>query len=198
MPNKFQIKRTSVSGRTPNTTNVANSAYIDAGELAVNLTDGKLFSSNGSVYFEVGANVENQYIGSTLTVVGNTTANNINMQDSVLTRPILKDYALTHNPLGSVTGATTIDLALGNFVSATITGATQFTFSNPAPTANACGFILELTNGGSATITWPSSVTKWPGGSAPSLTASGVDVLVFITDDSGSTWRGVLSMGDSK
>ena len=62
MANKFQIKRTSVSGRTPNTTNVSNTAYIDAGELAVNLTDRKLFTSNGSAYFEVGSNL------STLTV----------------------------------------------------------------------------------------------------------------------------------
>lgn len=62
MANKFQIKRTSVSGRTPNTTNVSNTAYIDAGELAVNLTDQKLFTSNGSAHFEVGSNL------STLTV----------------------------------------------------------------------------------------------------------------------------------
>ena len=62
MANKFQIKRTSVSGRTPNTTNVSNTSYIDAGELAVNLVDHKLFTSNGSAYFEVGSNL------STLTV----------------------------------------------------------------------------------------------------------------------------------
>lgn len=62
MANKFQIKRTSVTGRTPNTTNVSNTSYIDAGELAVNLTDRKLFTSNGSAYFEVGSNL------STLTV----------------------------------------------------------------------------------------------------------------------------------
>lgn len=57
MANKFQIKRTSVSGRTPNTTNSANSAFIDAGELAFNLADKKLYSSNGSASFEVGANL---------------------------------------------------------------------------------------------------------------------------------------------
>ena len=57
MANKFQVKRTTVSGRTPNTTNSGNSQYIDTGELALNLTDGKMFSSNGTVQFEVGANV---------------------------------------------------------------------------------------------------------------------------------------------
>lgn len=52
--NKLQIKRTSVSGRLPNTTNSANSSYIDAGELAINLTDKRLYSSNGSVVIEIG------------------------------------------------------------------------------------------------------------------------------------------------
>jgi len=55
MATKFQIKRTSISGRTPNTTNAANTSYIAAGELALNLTDKKLYSSDGTAYFEVGA-----------------------------------------------------------------------------------------------------------------------------------------------
>ena len=54
MPNKFQIKRTSVSGRVPNTTNSSNTTFIDAGELALNLADGKLFSSNGTSIIEFG------------------------------------------------------------------------------------------------------------------------------------------------
>ena len=64
MANKLQIKRTTVTTRTPNTTNVSNTAFIDTGELALNLTDGKMFSSNGSVYFEIGANVENLRVAS--------------------------------------------------------------------------------------------------------------------------------------
>lgn len=107
------------------------------------------------------------------------------------------NYGATHNQLGSGSGARTIDLTAGNFVSATVAGATTFTFSNPLASPNACGFVLELTNGGSATVTWPASV-RWPGGTAPTLTASGVDVLVFITDDGGTNWRGLASMLDSK
>lgn len=75
MANKFQVKRTTVSGRTPNTTNSGNTHFIDTGELALNLTDGKLFSSNGSVSFEVGANLANLKVTgeanvSTLKVIG--------------------------------------------------------------------------------------------------------------------------------
>lgn len=55
MATKFQIKRTSIGGRTPNTADPANTSYIAAGELALNLTDKKLFSSNGTSHFEIGA-----------------------------------------------------------------------------------------------------------------------------------------------
>ncbi len=51
MSSKIYIKRTSVSGRTPNTTN------LGTGELALNMSDGVMFSSNGSNVFEIGANV---------------------------------------------------------------------------------------------------------------------------------------------
>jgi hypothetical protein len=74
MANKLQVKRTAVSSRTPNTTNSANNRYIDVGELALNTTDGKLFSSNGSVYFEVGANLQNITVtsnASLTTVIAN-------------------------------------------------------------------------------------------------------------------------------
>lgn len=57
MSTQLQIKRTTVTGRTPNTTNSGNSTYIAAGELAINLTDGKLFSSNGTALITVGSNV---------------------------------------------------------------------------------------------------------------------------------------------
>jgi len=106
-------------------------------------------------------------------------------------------YGATHNVLGSGSGSRTIDLTSGNYVSATASGACTWTFSSALTSPNATGFVLELTNGGIGTQTWPASV-DWPGGTAPTLTASGVDVLVFITDDGGTTWRGVASMLDSK
>jgi hypothetical protein len=76
MANKLQVKRTTVSGRTPNTTNSGNTHFIDTGELALNLTDGKMFSSNGTVSFEVGANLVNQ------TVSGNANVGKLNVTAS--------------------------------------------------------------------------------------------------------------------
>jgi hypothetical protein len=126
-----------------------------------------------------------------------TVSNSVNFQDNELSRPIIKDYGLAHNVRGSISGNQTIDLTLGNYITATATEAITWTFSNPTASANACGFILKLTNGGAYTMTWPGSV-YWPAGVAPPLTASGTDVLVFVTDNGGTIWNGVASMIDTK
>ena len=92
--------------------------------------------------------------------------------------------------------ASAIDCSAGNYFTKTASGALTWTATN-VPATGAFTFILELTNGGTGTQTWFSG-TKWPGGTAPTLAASGVDVLGFITDDGGTTWRGVQMMKDSK
>lgn len=96
-----------------------------------------------------------------------------------------------------MSSATAIDQAEGNYFTKTIAANTTFTITNVPSGTVSSGFVLELTNGGAYTVTFPASV-KWAGGAAPTLTASGVDVLVFITDDNGTTWRGAVSMLDSK
>jgi len=68
--NRIQVKRTSVSGRTPNTTNSGNGQFIDSGEFALNLADGILYSSNGSL-IPIGAN------NVDVNVTGNLTLNAI-------------------------------------------------------------------------------------------------------------------------
>jgi hypothetical protein len=68
--NVFQVKRTSTSGRTPNTTGsyITNSQYIAAGEFALNMADGILYTSNGSAVITVGSNLVNQRITNSLTL----------------------------------------------------------------------------------------------------------------------------------
>jgi hypothetical protein len=90
-----------------------------------------------------------------------------------------------------------IDLATGNVFTKSITTTTTLTVSNVLATGNANSFILELTNAGAYTITWFSGV-KWAGGTAPTLTASGVDILGFYSHDGGTTWRGAVLSKDSK
>lgn len=55
MANRFQIKRTYVTGRLPNTTDPSNSQYIAAGEFAINMTDRQLYTSNGSTLITIGS-----------------------------------------------------------------------------------------------------------------------------------------------
>jgi len=92
-------------------------------------------------------------------------------------------------------GASDIDLSTGNYFSKTISGSTTFTVSNTAASGLVSAFVLDLTNGGSATVTWWSGV-KWNAATPPTLTASGRDVLGFFTYDGGTTWNGfVLGQG---
>ena len=128
---------------------------------------------------------------------GDTVNGELNLQDNNLKRATIIDYSLAHNALGSVSGGVTVNMELGNYASATAVGALTWTFANPPTGARAGSIILELTNGGAYTQYWPAAV-RWPAGSAPSLAAAGVDVLVFITDDGGTNWRGAISMGDSR
>lgn len=93
--------------------------------------------------------------------------------------------------------ANNVDLSLGDYFTKTISTDTAFTVSNVSSTGTATSFVLDLTNGGAGVITWWSGV-KWAGGTAPSLTASGRDVLSFFTHDGGTTWSGFVLGKDVK
>ena len=70
--NLIQIKRTSIPGRAANTQTLPN-----AGELALNMADGILYSTNGTNVFEIGANNTN------VNVSGNLTLNSIIANNSI-------------------------------------------------------------------------------------------------------------------
>lgn len=58
MSSTIRIKRSSVRGKVPNTSN------ISTGELALNLVDKRLYSSNGTATFEIGSNPHSLTVGS--------------------------------------------------------------------------------------------------------------------------------------
>jgi hypothetical protein len=109
----------------------------------------------------------------------------VNMSDQIVQRPLLQDYSEKTVAMGS---ATAVNLEDGNVFSKTISGTTTLTFTNPSSVGTS-SFSLILTNGGSATLNFPT--VKWPAATAPTLTASGIDVLVFVYH--GSTWYGIAS-----
>jgi len=93
--------------------------------------------------------------------------------------------------------AAAVDCSLGSYFTKTITATTNFTVTNVPASGTCASIMLELTNGGSQTVTWFTGVT-WAGGVAPTLTASGVDVLGFYTLNGGTSWRGFLMAKDIK
>ena len=105
-----------------------------------------------------------------------------------------KSYNETYVALSGTTPG--VDCESGNVFSLSTTGNTTFAFNNPPASGTAYSMVINLTAGGTHTITWPASV-DWAGGTAPDAPASGeTDVLVFITYDGGTTWYGFLA-GDA-
>jgi hypothetical protein len=129
--------------------------------------------------------------------VSQTWAANQNFADYLVERPTLKDYAIEGQAVGNTGATRTLDLNDANFFSATLDQACTFTFSDPPASGDFGAFVLELTNGGAFVATWPAAV-DWPGGVAPTLTAAGVDQLVFTTRDAGTTWLGFVAGLDIK
>ena len=116
---------------------------------------------------------------------------------SVPCNPLLRGWKEAVVSLGAMTGSVSLDMRQGNVLTATLAGAASPVFVNPPAAGWGGGFVMHLTNGGAYTITWHSSV-KWPGGVAPTLTAAGLDILVFQTLDGGTTWRGSIAARDVK
>ncbi|MGT2453794.1 carbohydrate-binding protein [Cupriavidus basilensis] len=89
-------------------------------------------------------------------------------------------------------GTLTIDCSAGNFFAVNMTAnITALNFTNVPAAGEGYVLVLEFTATGTArTIAWPASV-KWPGGTAPTLTATNgkTDTIVLYTRDGGASWR---------
>ena len=187
---------------TDDTVTVGDGAAVDTYiNFDGNAVDYRIGLDDGNDTLEIGGGTAHgTAAGISMDVNGDMTlGGGIACADEVIGRPRFTDYAETLNALGDLGGGTdAIDLTAGNVVSATVsTGAQTFTFTNPPADTIAGSFTLFLTNGGSQTVNWPGTV-DWAGGSAPSLTSSGVDVLTFTTLDAGTIWYGFaagLDMG---
>lgn len=189
----IQLYNSTTASATPSTSNLAN------GELAINITDGRLYYKDNSGNLQtIGAKL------GTNVATFLTTPSSANLASAVTDET--GSGALVFGTTPTVTGerekavsltGTAIDLATGNYFYKTISADTTFTVSNvPASDIAQC-FILELTNGGSKTITWFAGL-EFPGGTAPTLTAAGRDVLAFFTRDGGTEWSGFVVGKDVK
>ena len=170
-----------------------------AGTTAVASGDGIVTNDGGTMRQTTVDTFDTYFSASTKTLTNKTLgavtlSGAVTGADQTISAVNLKDYGEVTNAIGSTGGGSQdIDLTAGNSVTATVdTSANTFTFSNPTASDELCGFTLTLTNGGSQTVNWPASV-DWAGGTAPTLTSSGVDVLVFYTTDGGTRWYGFLA-----
>ena len=150
-------------------------ADLTQGELAVNVTDKKLYTKNSG-----GSVVQ---VGGDVTLTGTQTLTN-----KTLTNPTVTNYVET--PYSANSG-TAITLALTNGTVQIITLTGNATITMPTATSGK-SFIMYLKQDatGSRTVTW--STVKWAGGTAPTITstASKQDIFSFFSD--GSSWFGVV------
>ena len=178
MASIIQIRRDTASDWTSANPTLAQ------GELALETDTLKLKAGDGTTawtslaYYTLGT-------AGFLATTGGTVTGLVNMSDQIVQRPLLQDYSEKTVAMGS---ATAVNLEDGNVFSKTISGTTTLTFTNPSSVGTS-SFSLILTNGGSATLNFPT--VKWPAATAPTLTASGIDVLIFVYH--GSTWYGIAS-----
>ena len=172
--------------------------------------DTMLLFDGAAIDFRVGLDDGNDQLeigvgnahGATAGIIMDTSADMtlggyINFADEQAIRPKMKDYSEAVNGIGTITSATNADLEDGNVQSVTMTANTfNFGITN-ALTSNSNSLTLLITNGGLATVSWVSgahdgggNAIKWAAGAAPTLTASGTDILTFTTFDGGTQWYG--------
>ena len=135
---------------------------------------------SGMVNNIVNDNAGNVVVGNNLSVAANLT-------------PV--SYTETVTAIGTVTTASTLSIAAGTVLTATLTASTACTFTMPTATAGK-SFILLLkqaatTGNGTATFTG----VKWNSAGAPTITATAgkMDILTFVAD--GTNWYGSASQG---
>ena len=107
-----------------------------------------------------------------------------------LSNPTVTNYVETYYNIGTVTSTVTLNLANGTFQNLTLTSATALTVTMPTATAGK-SFILivrQPASGTATTVTFTG--VKWPGGTAPTITATvaKADILAFFAD--GTNWYG--------
>lgn len=175
--NLIQIKRTSVSGRAANTSTLTN-----AGELALNMTDGIMYSTNGSVVFEIGANNTTVNISNSINVGANLIVNTTTV-------------FVGNSTLNASVTSSLIQVSNSNFI------------ANLAPnglsvgnsTANNSLFVgnLRTQNSTRTSIISPGTISLGPNATAVNASLSTTTLSIGNTVTNGSLTQTVLSVANS-
>jgi hypothetical protein len=103
----------------------------------------------------------------------------------------INNYKETIAALGTLATSHTINIDSGPVQTATL-GAASIAFTMPAPVAGK-SFVLYLNTGTTGTYAATFGTAKWPGGTAPTVTATAnkLDIFSFVSD--GTNWYGSAS-----
>ena len=114
------------------------------------------------------------------------------LTSKTLTNPTITNYVETLQAIGTVGASSSLALTTGTVLTATLTASTPCTFTMPTATAGK-SFILKLTQAATGMTTATFTGVKWPGGTAPTITAtaSAVDIISFVAD--GTNWYGTFA-----
>jgi len=151
-------------------------------------TDVQAYDATIVVDADIGVSVQ-AYDANNTTATNTQTLTNKTLTAPAITAPVMTgDIYANGSVRGNVTamGALDIDCSAGNYFTKTINGSSTFTFSNVP--AGSYAFTLELTVTSGA-VTYPASV-KWFADTAPVFTNGKTSLLMFVTDDGGTRWRG--------
>jgi hypothetical protein len=152
------------------------------------IADGATLATSGAYSLTLTAtaatNVTFPTTGTLATLAGSEAFTN-----KTLTNPTVTNYVETLQAVGTVGASSTLALTNGTVLTATLTASTPCTFTMPTATAGK-SFILILTQASSGMTTATFTGVKWPGGTAPTITAtaSAVDIISFVAN--GTSWFG--------
>lgn len=108
----------------------------------------------------------------------------------------LKTAVADRVDLGSGGGTKTMDFDVANAWNVTVNSDTTLALANVPAGTLLVGGILRIQDGGSAVVTWPTEF-RWAGGSAPTLTTSGFDLIVFVSLSGGARFEAVAHLNFS-
>jgi len=157
-------------------------------------SDGVGASGSPNLTFDYDTNT----VGITATVdlnQGFTAGDTCYFQDNEVNRAKLKDYSEVVYDNGDLdTSPTILSFGNGNVQKLRITfgGTMSFGLVNPPPSNSNGTMTLIITDGATnGNAQWPGTV-KWAGGTAPSLSASGTDIVTIMTNDNGTSYYGFV------
>ena len=154
-------------------------------------TSGNVLTSNGTAWISqaAGAATGNVTYGNATVSLGGSSSSIGNIAIANVT---ITNYVETLQAVGTVGATATLSLTTGTFLTATLTASTPCTFTMPSAVGGK-SFILKLIQASSGMTTATFTSVKWPGGTAPTITAtaSAVDILSFVSD--GTNWYGTFA-----